>query len=123
MSRVVSGPPRPTGLPEPLASLDRTAVMGVLNVTPDSFSDGGKFLSPDAAVAHAQSLAKAGADLLDIGGQSTRPGAAAGSEQEELDRVLPVIQRVRAALPELPLSIDTSRVAVAKAALVAPGAR
>ncbi|MCC6333101.1 MAG: dihydropteroate synthase [Myxococcales bacterium] len=93
--------------------------MGVVNVTPDSFSDGGEFLSPDAAAAHADGLVKAGADLLDIGGQSTRPGAKAVSEGEEVERVLPVVERLRKALPDVPLSIDTSRVAVAKAALAA----
>jgi dihydropteroate synthase len=97
----------------------RTYVMGVVNVTPDSFSDGGKFLSPDAAVAHGEALVKAGADLLDVGGVSTRPGAKSVPESEELDRVLPVLERLRKALPEVPLSIDTSRAAVAKAALAA----
>lgn len=97
----------------------RTYVMGVVNVTPDSFSDGGKFLEPAAAEAQAVALVKAGADLIDVGGQSTRPGAKAVSEQDELARVLPVIERLRKALPATPLSIDTSRLAVAKAALAA----
>lgn len=99
----------------------RTYVMGVVNVTPDSFSDGGQFLSPDAAVAHGQALARAGADLLDVGGQSTRPGATPVSEQEELERVVPVIERLRKAV-DVPLSVDTSRAAVAKAALAAGAA-
>jgi dihydropteroate synthase len=97
----------------------RTYVMGVVNATPDSFSDGGKYLDPAAAEAHGVALVQAGADLLDVGGQSTRPGAKPVSEQEELDRVLPVIERLRKALPHVTLSIDTSRVAVAKAALAA----
>ncbi|MEW5737365.1 MAG: dihydropteroate synthase [Myxococcota bacterium] len=99
----------------------RTYVMGVVNVTPDSFSDGGKFLAPDAAVAQGEALVSAGADLLDIGGQSTRPGARAVSEQEELDRVLPVVERLRRAV-DVPLSIDTSRAGVARAALAAGAA-
>lgn len=97
----------------------RTYMMGVVNVTPDSFSDGGKFLDPAAAEAHAVALVKAGADLLDVGGQSTRPGAKPVSEQEELDRVLPVLERLKKAVPGASLSIDTSRAAVAKAALAA----
>jgi dihydropteroate synthase len=97
----------------------RTHVMGVVNVTPDSFSDGGRFLAPEAAEAQAVAMVAAGADLIDVGGQSTRPGASTVSEQEELDRVLPVIERLRRAVPATPLSIDTSRAAVAKAALAA----
>ncbi len=91
MSRVVSGPPRPTGLPEPLASLDRTAVMGVLNVTPDSFSDGGRYLDAQQAIAHGIALAEAGADLVDVGGESTRPGATRVPPEQEIARVLPVV--------------------------------
>jgi dihydropteroate synthase len=87
-------------------ALDRTLVMGIVNVTPDSFSDGGRYLSPEAAVAHALQLEAEGADILDIGGESTRPGAEPVDTEEECRRVLPVIaalaQRVRA-----PLSIDT----------------
>ena len=75
--------------------LDRPRLMGVLNVTPDSFSDGGRFLAADAALSHARKLAAEGADLIDVGGESTRPGAPAVSEQEELDRVLPVIEALR----------------------------
>lgn len=97
----------------------RTYVMGVVNVTPDSFSDGGKFLEPSEAEAQGVALVQAGADLIDVGGQSTRPGAKPVSEQEELERVLPVIERLRKAIPATPLSIDTSRLAVAKAALAA----
>jgi dihydropteroate synthase len=97
--------------------------MGVVNVTPDSFSDGGEFLSADAAVAHALALAEQGADILDIGGESTRPGAEPVSEAQELARVLPVLKGIAAALaghvspPQL--SIDTSKAAVARAALAA----
>jgi len=92
--------------------------MGVLNVTPDSFSDGGLFLDPDAAVARARQLAGEGADLIDIGGESTRPGAEPVAEPEELDRVIPVIERLAETL-EVPISIDTSKSTVARAALAA----
>ncbi|MGD0252330.1 MAG: dihydropteroate synthase [Verrucomicrobiota bacterium] len=95
-----------------------TLVMGVVNVTPDSFSDGGKFLNPEAAVAHALELAGQGADILDIGGESTRPGAEPVSEAEELRRVIPVIKKL-AAKVKIPLSIDTMKPAVARAALQA----
>ncbi len=91
-------------------------LMGVVNVTPDSFSDGGKFLDPAAAVAHALSLVAEGADLLDIGGESTRPNATPVSEAEELRRVLPVIEHLAGRVP-VPLSIDTVKPAVARAAL------
>ncbi len=94
------------------------AVMGIVNVTPDSFSDGGRFLDPDAAVAHGLALVEAGADLLDVGGESTRPGAAPVGEDEELRRVLPVVERL-AAEAGVPVSIDTSKAAVAAAALAA----
>ena len=96
----------------------RTLVMGVLNVTPDSFSDGGKFLDVDRAVEHARQMARAGADIIDIGGESTRPGAMPVSAEEELRRVLPVIER----LPGLLISVDTTKAAVAERALAA-GAR
>ncbi len=93
-------------------------VMGIVNVTPDSFSDGGRFLNPEAAVAHALELAGQGADILDIGGESTRPGAEPVSEAEELRRVIPVIEKLAAAV-KIPLSIDTMKPAVAHAALQA----
>lgn len=91
-------------------------VMGILNVTPDSFSDGGRYLDVSAAVAHGLAMAQQGADVLDIGGESTRPGAAAVAEGEELRRVIPVIERL-ATMVRIPLSIDTAKAAVADAAL------
>ncbi len=95
-----------------------TIVMGIVNTTPDSFTDGGRFLDADAAGAHALRLANEGAEILDIGGESTRPGSAEVSEQEELDRVIPVIERL-AKRPELVLSIDTQKPSVAREALAA----
>ena len=93
-------------------------IMGIVNVTPDSFSDGGQHATPEAAVAHALSLAAEGADILDIGGESTRPGAPAVSESEELARVIPVIEQL-AGQTEAALSIDTQKPAVAEAAISA----
>src|SRR3546814_1766211 len=98
--------------------LDRPRVMGIVNVTPDSFSDGGEHADTDAAVAHALRLAEEGADILDIGGESTRPGAEAVAPEEELHRVLPVIERL-AKETDLPISIDTSRPEVMRAAVAA----
>lgn len=95
-----------------------TLLMGILNVTPDSFSDGGSFLDPSAAEARAHQLVAEGADLVDIGGESTRPGAPEVSEAEELRRVLPVLQRLGSSFP-VPLSIDTRKPAVAEAAIAA----
>lgn len=89
--------------------------MGVVNVTPDSFADGGRFFDRNAAVAHARRLAEEGADLIDIGGESTRPGAAPVSEREELDRVIPVLQDLQEL--HLPISVDTRRPAVMREAL------
>ena len=89
--------------------------MGVVNVTPDSFSDGGRFFTTKLAVAHARKLAKEGADIIDIGGESTRPGAAPVSEDDELGRVLPVLEQIS----DLCVSIDTRRPAVMKAVLAA----
>jgi dihydropteroate synthase len=94
----------------------RTYLMGVLNVTPDSFSDGGQFNTIDAAIAQARNLVESGADVLDIGGQSTRPQAEQISVDEELQRVLPVIKAVRQSI-DLPISIDTTRATVARAAI------
>ena len=98
-------------------ALDKPLVMGVVNVTPDSFSDGGRFQDTGAAVSHARRLAEEGADILDIGGESTRPGAAPVSEDEEIARVKPVLE----ALVRLdkPISVDTRRPRVMKAALAA----
>jgi dihydropteroate synthase len=93
-------------------------VMGIVNVTPDSFSDGGQFQDADAAVAHGERLVAEGADLLDIGGESTRPGATPVGEAEEIARVVPVIERL-AARVRVPLSVDTMKPAVAQAALAA----
>lgn len=91
----------------------RPAIVGVLNVTPDSFSDGGEFVRPAAAIAHGMRLAEEGAALVDVGGESTRPGAEAVSTEEELDRVSPVLE----GLTGIPLSIDTAKAAVAARAL------
>ncbi|HEV2538245.1 MAG TPA: dihydropteroate synthase [Frateuria sp.] len=101
----------------PLA-LDRPRVVGILNVTPDSFSDGGAFADTDAAVAHGLAMAEQGADMLDVGGESTRPGAAEVSVEEELRRVIPVIEQL-AARTTLPIAIDTSKPEVMLAAVAA----
>lgn len=98
--------------------LDRVAVMGVLNVTPDSFSDGGRFFDHNSAVDRALEMVEQGAAIIDVGGESTRPGAEQVSEAEEMRRVLPVIERV-AATATVPVSIDTRKPSVAKAALEA----
>jgi dihydropteroate synthase len=95
--------------------LGKPLVMGVVNVTPDSFSDGGRFFDPKAAVAHAFKLAEEGADILDIGGESSRPGALPVSVQQEMDRVLPVLEGTKGL--EKPVSVDTRRAEVMQAAL------
>lgn len=95
---------------------DRTLIMGIVNVTPDSFSDGGRYLAADQAIAHALRLVDEGADILDFGGESSRPGALLVSLKEELTRVVPVIEAV-ARRVETPLSVDTTKAAVARAAL------
>jgi len=101
---------------------ERTLVMGILNVTPDSFSDGGEFFSLDKAIAHAEQMIADGADIIDVGGESTRPGGAAiVSAAEELERVLPVIQELAKRFP-VPISIDTTKASVARAALDAGAA-
>lgn len=92
-------------------------LMGIVNVTPDSFSDGGRFLDPAAAVAHGRRLAAEGADILDLGAESSRPGSDPVPAEEELRRLLPVVRGLREALPEVPLSVDTTKAAVAEAAL------
>lgn len=96
-------------------SLERPLIMGVVNVTPDSFSDGGRFFDPASAIAHAGRLAEEGADILDLGGESTRPGAAPVSAEAELGRVLPVLEAIQGA--SLPVSIDTMKPEVMRAAL------
>lgn len=104
----------------PLRSADRTLVMGIINVTADSFSDGGRFLDTDAAVAHGHELVAAGADLLDVGGESTRPGAHRVDPAEETRRVVPVIREL--AGMGVPISVDTMRAEVAAAAIEAGAA-
>ncbi|NKE35796.1 dihydropteroate synthase [Natronococcus sp. JC468] len=110
-----SGPPSDDGSSPPWA--DRTAVMGILNVTPDSFHDGGEYDSLEDAVARAEAMVEAGADVIDIGGESTRPGADPVPVEEEIDRVVPVVEAL--ADFDVPLSIDTRRATVAEAALEA----
>ena len=95
---------------------ERTLVMGVLNVTPDSFSDGGEFLQPESAIEHAYAIERAGADILDVGGESTRPGSAETPAAEELDRILPVLEALRGRL-KIPISVDTRRATIAEIAL------
>ncbi|HEY4533304.1 MAG TPA: dihydropteroate synthase [Fusobacterium sp.] len=97
----------------------RTYIMGILNVTPDSFSDGGKYNQIEAALQHAKEMTEEGADILDIGGESTRPGHIQISEEEEIERVLPVIRELRKQFPHILLSIDTYKWRVAEAALEA----
>ncbi|MEK7556993.1 MAG: dihydropteroate synthase, partial [Patescibacteria group bacterium] len=97
---------------------ERTLVMGVRNVTPDSFSDGGQFLESDAALSHAKQMVADGADIIDIGGESSRPGSEAVAVEEELKRVLPVIDQHSSAIP-VPISIDTRKPEVARAAVAA----
>ncbi len=97
---------------------ERTLVMGVLNVTPDSFSDGGLFLNADAAVAQAVAMERAGADIIDVGGESTRPGSLRVSTETESGRVLPVIEKLRGKI-RIPISVDTSKSEVAEAAAAA----
>jgi len=96
----------------------RTLLMGVLNVTPDSFSDGGKFLDPQRAVEHALEMERAGADLLDIGGESTRPGSTGTAAETELARILPVLEGLHGAL-KIPIAVDTRKSQVAEAAISA----
>jgi dihydropteroate synthase len=108
-----------------LAFGGRFYVMGILNVTPDSFSDGGRFLDPNAAIQRGLEMAEAGADIIDVGGESTRPGAEAVGAEEEIERVVPVIEGLSRRLKSTPaaeralISVDTSKAAVARAALEA----
>jgi dihydropteroate synthase len=95
----------------------QTRLMGVLNITPDSFSDGGAFIDKKDAVAHAVEMVEAGAEIIDIGGESTRPGAPEVSLKDELTRVIPIISDLKAALPEIIISIDTTKAEVAAVAL------
>ena len=95
---------------------NRALIMGVLNVTPDSFSDGGEFLTAEAAVTHGLAMAQSGADIIDIGGESTRPGSMRVASEEEMERVLPVIEQLARTIT-LPISIDTSKTQVARAAI------
>ena len=97
---------------------ERTLVMGVLNVTPDSFSDGGKFFDPQSAIEHALEMERAGADLLDIGGESTRPGSTETAAETELARILPVLEGLHGAL-KIPIAVDTRKSKVAEAAISA----
>jgi dihydropteroate synthase len=103
--------------------MDRVAqVMGVVNVTPDSFSDGGRYLDPDAAVAHGLDLVGEGAAILDVGGESTRPGAEPVAQEEELRRVVPVVRALADAAPDTIVSVDTSKAEVARQAVEAGAA-
>ncbi|USB33332.1 dihydropteroate synthase [Paenibacillus sp. YPG26] len=97
----------------------RTLIMGILNVTPDSFSDGGRYIDPDAAVKHALQMVTDGADIIDIGGESTRPGHEPVSQEEELNRVIPVIRAIHQAAPQIVISIDTYKAEVARQAVLA----
>ena len=95
-----------------------TYIMGILNVTPDSFSDGGKWNEREAALRHVQDMTEQGADIIDIGGESTRPGYTLLSDEEEMSRVLPIIEAVKANF-DVPVSVDTYKSAVAEAAIKA----
>lgn len=114
---LTSAPRFPLAAPWPQAPENRALIMGIVNITPDSFSDGGQFMDHAAAIRHAGELDREGADILDIGGESTRPGAAMVDADEEMRRVLPVIEAVTQARPNCVISIDTYKAATAKAAL------
>lgn len=100
---------------------ERTLVMGILNVTPDSFSDGGRYNDTDRAIQHALQMVADGADLIDIGGESTRPGHKPVGEQEELERVIPIVEALHREAPGIPISVDTYKSVVAREALKAGG--
>jgi len=114
---------RETVVPTPRGPLriDRPLVMGILNVTPDSFSDGGRYLNEDAAFARAERMVDEGADIIDVGGESTRPGSSPVGVEEELSRVVPVVKRIAASL-DVPVSVDTMKPEVARAAMGAGAA-
>jgi dihydropteroate synthase len=101
---------------------ERTLIMGILNVTPDSFSDGGRFLSLDDALAQAEQMISEGADIVDVGGESTRPGGEPVSVEEEIERVVPVIEALTRRFSSVPVSVDTTKSEVARAALAAGAA-
>lgn len=105
----------------PFQTSGRTYLMGILNVTPDSFSDGGRWTQPDQALRHVEEMLRDGMDVLDIGGESTRPGHADISPQEEMERVLPILEAVRAHF-DVPISLDTSKSQVAEAGIAAGAA-
>ncbi|MDR1426525.1 MAG: dihydropteroate synthase [Bifidobacteriaceae bacterium] len=111
---------RPEGLPDSLASLERPVIVGICNVTPDSFSDGGQWASPEVAIAHGLEMVRAGADVVDVGGESTRPGADRVPVHTEMGRVLPVVAELAAR--GVAVSIDTMRASVALAAVQAGAA-
>ena len=94
-------------------TLDNPVWMGIVNITPDSFSDGGQFMKPSSAVDHALRLIEAGAKIIDLGGESTRPGAESISAEEELHRIVPVLRQLRKEQPDIPISVDTTKAAVA----------
>ncbi|WP_145326545.1 dihydropteroate synthase [Paenibacillus xylanexedens] len=97
----------------------RTQIMGILNVTPDSFSDGGRYTHVERAVAHAKQMMEDGADLIDIGGESTRPGSEVVNADEELSRIIPVIEALHQQAPHIPISVDTYKAEVARQAILA----
>lgn len=114
----MSAQPRWLALGRAIIDDSRPRIMGILNVTPDSFSDGGRTQHIDAAARHAESLVSEGADLLDIGGESSRPGASPVSEADELRRVLPALEAIRA-VTDIPISVDTAKAEVARQAIAA----
>jgi len=106
-------------LPSKTLSLDKPVWMGILNVTPDSFSDGGQFFDPQSALEHALRLIAEGAGIIDLGGESTRPGSVGISAEEELRRILPLLRQLRNRQPAIPISVDTAKAAVAREVLAA----
>ncbi len=107
----------PHGRVLPRDYCERTLLMGIVNVTPDSFSDGGKFIAPENAVQRACELVEGGADIIDIGAESTRPGSEEIDAKEELRRLIPALEAIRATLPDVPISVDTYRAEVAVTAI------